>query len=301
MPAITGPVILSAQEFAAQPLGVDTSKLLKALTTLPTGALAAATSLSIADKQGSAPARFDPRTSAIPSYAINNGDIVFIGAGTTADPMEWTVATAAPTGGGPYALAISPALVYAHPANSPVSVGTLQQELLSAALSVERHIGQPIAITLHPDPRWPPNELLLGQVWASVDARGIPTLYVPFTPIDLTYTPTIQYKLGAGTAVAWTSADVTQWEVLTDRIVGPQGMFRRGQFVIFKVGYQSGWSPIPDDMKEAHRIVGAEFLKRRGGQAVISGSGRRIQSTTEKDIDIPETAKALLQPFVRVR
>lgn len=302
MTAVTGPVILSAQEFAAQPLGVDTSKLLKALTTLTQQENANATTIHIADKQGSAPARFDPRTSQIASYAVVAGDLVFVGAGTASDPLEWTVATGAIGGSSsPFTLAVSPGLTYQHPQNSPVSIGSLQQELLAAALACERWCQQPISLTTHPDVRWPPNEYRLGSLNFSVDTDGFPVLYVPFTPIVTSYTPTITYKMATGSANTFTTFDITQCEVLSDRIIFPQGTFSRRQLVIATCAYQSGYATAPDDAKEAHRIVAAEYLKRRGGQAVVTGSGRRIQSTSEKDIDIPAAAALLLNPFKRVR
>jgi hypothetical protein len=115
-----------------------------------------------------------------------------------------------------------------------------------------------------------------------------------------TFTPVVQYKRLAGSAQGWTTADITQWEVLTDRIVSPQGMFMRGEFCIFKVQYQSGFAVIPDDQKEATRFITAGFLRGRGGQAVVSGSGR-LTVHEPKDIEIPPMAKALLNTYKAVR
>jgi hypothetical protein len=301
MTAVTAPLLLTAKEFAANPLGIDITKLLKDGTTLQAGVTAAATTLPLNDKQGWAPARNDPKAAAIASYGIDNGDLVFVGAGTAADPLEWVVATGPMVGASaPFNLPVT-ATQFAHSINSPVSIGALQQELLSAAGAVEQYCQQPIGVVQHPVANWPPNEYLLGQIWASVDARGSLTLFVPFIPIVSTFTPVVQFKRIAGSASGWTTADITQWEVLTDRIISPQGMFMRREFVLLKVTYQSGFAVVPDDVKEATRFVAVAFLKSRGGQAVVAGSGRLMTSREPKDIEIPGMAKSLLNTYRAVR
>lgn len=284
----TSPSIITIEEFLANPLGIDTSKLLKARTTLASAASIGANSLSIVDKVGSAPAAFNPAAQRAPSYGIQTGDPIVLGNGTSTDQFEITFVAGALTGTGPYSVPINPPLATAHPGPtpgpaSPASIGALQQMLLSVSGEMERYCRQPLAVVTHPVAQWQPQEFELGSIWAPIDKNGVLHLYLPFTPIISGSVTSIQYKfIGGGSLMPsiWTTYDPSLYEVLTNEIVVVNSQCRRGDLAFFKAAWQSGWNPIPDDAKEVCRELLVHYIRKRGGQAILAPTGRRAVSGT---------------------
>lgn len=291
------PSLISIEEFLANPLGVNTSKILKTLTTLSATVNINDVAITVPSKTGSAPAGLDPTAQATPSYLVLAGDAIWVGTGVPADPYELVFATGTWSGTGPFTLTTTP-FAAAHPSPSKVSIGWLQQDLLSASDQAERFCRQPLAVTAHPTIEWPPSEFEPGRsIWAPIDTWGRCRLFL-YTPI--VSVTKIEYRsLPGGTLSLILSSG---YEVLSDKVIITSASFRRGDQVFLIATYSSGFAVMPDDVKESVRYFAAANVKRRGGQGVVfQGGGTRVTQKQEPTVDpLVAAAQEMLSAYRRV-